>query len=70
MQLGTYGSLNGGANVNDNLQAHELGRHEYLVQKGLANKNCRDADNPSIALDLYHHTRGPQKDTTVFRKSK
>ncbi|SFG42779.1 RHS repeat-associated core domain-containing protein [Duganella sp. CF458] len=63
MQLGTYGSLNGGANVNDNLQAHELVRHEYLVQKGLANKNCRDADNPSIALDLDHHTRGPQKDT-------
>ena len=63
MQLGTYGSLNGGANVNDNLQAHELVRHEYLVQKGLASKNCRDADNPSIALDLDHHTRGPQKDT-------
>ncbi|GAB2854585.1 hypothetical protein GCM10027277_23890 [Pseudoduganella ginsengisoli] len=63
MELGTYGNLNGAAHVNDGLQAHELVRHEYLVQKGLANKKCRDADNPSIALDLDHHTRGPEKDS-------
>ena len=62
-QLGTYESLNGGENVGDRLQAHELLRHEYLVQKGFANKNCRDADNPSIALDLDRHTRSPATDT-------
>ena len=63
MQLGTYGTLNGSGHTNDDLQAHELIRHEYLVQKGLASNKFRDADNPSIALDLDHHTRGPQKDT-------
>ncbi|WP_425322026.1 RHS repeat-associated core domain-containing protein, partial [Burkholderia paludis] len=62
-QLGTYGDLNGGDNVGDSLQAHELLRHEYLVKKGLTNKNCRDANNPSIALDLDRHTRGPATDT-------
>ncbi|MFP3637132.1 RHS repeat-associated core domain-containing protein, partial [Bacillus sp. SIMBA_033] len=33
-QLGTYGSLNGGDNVGDNLEVHELVRHEALVQMG------------------------------------
>jgi hypothetical protein len=44
------------------LQAHELLRHEYLVQQNLAEKRIRLAGNPSIALDLDHHTRGPLKD--------
>ncbi|WP_374489827.1 RHS repeat-associated core domain-containing protein, partial [Zoogloea sp.] len=62
-QIGTYGELNSSAHVGDGLQAHELLRHEYLVQKGLANKDCRDTGNPSIALDLDHHTRSPSRDT-------
>jgi len=56
-QLGTYGSLNGPAHVGDNLQAHELIRHEYLHQQGLASKSGRLSGNPSIALDNAHHTR-------------
>ena len=35
--LGTYGELNGSVHVGDQLQAHELLRHEYLKQQGLAN---------------------------------
>ncbi len=62
-ELGTYGELNGASHVGDNLQAHELLRHEYLVQQNLAEKGSRLAGNPSIALDLDHHTRGPLKDT-------
>lgn len=61
-QIGTYASLNGGSNVGDGLQAHELVRHEYLQQMGLAGET-RLGDNPSIALDLDHHTRGPLRDT-------
>ncbi|WP_434527274.1 RHS repeat-associated core domain-containing protein [Photorhabdus asymbiotica] len=61
-ELGTYGELNGPAHVGDKLQAHELLRHEYLREQGLAG-NSRLSGNPSIALDLDHHTRGPQKDT-------
>jgi len=61
-QLGTYASLNGGIHVGDGLQAHELIRHEYLQKLGLAGET-RLGDNPSIALDLDHHTRGPLKDT-------
>ncbi|HEK1189485.1 TPA: RHS domain-containing protein [Proteus mirabilis] len=60
--LGTYGELNGSVHVGDQLQAHELLRHEYLKQQGLANTS-RLSGNPSIALDLDHHTRGPLKDT-------
>ncbi|MEE4688377.1 RHS repeat-associated core domain-containing protein, partial [Pseudomonas alliivorans] len=37
-QLGTYGELNGPTHVGDGLQAHELLRHEYLVQQNLAEK--------------------------------
>jgi RHS repeat-associated protein len=55
--LGTYGSLNGTSNVGDNLQAHELIRHEYLHQQGLATKGGRLSGNPSIALDNAHHTK-------------
>ncbi|WP_122430238.1 RHS repeat-associated core domain-containing protein [Pseudomonas viridiflava] len=62
-QLGTYGELNGPTHVGDGLQAHELLRHEYLVQQNLAEKGTRLSGNPSIALDLDHHTRGPLKDT-------
>ncbi len=62
-ELGTYGGLNGSTHVGDGLQAHELLRHEYLVQQNLAEKNTRLPGNPSIALDLDHHTRGPMKDT-------
>ena len=62
-ELGTYGGLNGTAHVGDGLQAHELLRHEYLVQQNLAEKGVRLSGNPSIALDLDHHTRGPLKDT-------
>ncbi|WP_242688240.1 hypothetical protein [Photorhabdus stackebrandtii] len=61
-ELGTYGELNGPTHVGDKLQAHELLRHEYLRQQGLA-ETSRLSGNPSIALDLDHHTRGPQKDT-------
>ncbi len=60
--LGTYGELNGSVHVGDQLQAHELLRYEYLKQQGLANTS-RLSGNPSIALDLDHHTRGPLKDT-------
>ena len=62
-ELGTYGGLNGTPHVGDGLQAHELLRHEYLVQQNLAEKGARLSGNPSIALDLDHHTRGPLKDT-------
>lgn len=61
--VGTYSGLNGGDHVGDGLQAHELIRHEFLVQEGLTTKSSRMADNPSIALDLDHHTRGPAKDS-------
>ncbi|MDD1976984.1 RHS repeat domain-containing protein [Pseudomonas tussilaginis] len=37
-ELGTYGSLNGEPHLRDNLQAHELLRHEYLVQQEVAEK--------------------------------
>ncbi|MGR2821234.1 RHS repeat-associated core domain-containing protein [Vibrio vulnificus] len=60
--LGTYSGLNGGAHVGDGLQAHELIRHEFLKQQGLAG-DSRLGGNPSIALDLDHHTRGPRKDS-------
>ncbi|WP_238556129.1 hypothetical protein [Dickeya sp. NCPPB 3274] len=60
--IGTYGSLNGSIHVGDGLQAHELIRHEFLKQSGLAG-DARLSGNPSIALDLDHHTRGPLKDT-------
>ncbi|WP_414928939.1 RHS repeat domain-containing protein, partial [Pseudomonas sp. IT-P74] len=62
-ELGTYGELNGGTHIGDGMQAHELLRHEYLVQQNLAEKGTRLSGNPSIALDLDHHTRGPLKDT-------
>jgi RHS repeat-associated protein len=62
-ELGTYAGLNGEPHVGDNLQAHELLRHEYLVQQEVADKASRLSGNPSIALDLDHHTRGPAKDT-------
>ena len=45
--LGTYGELNGSVHVGDQLQAHELLRHEYLKQQGLANTS-RLSGNPSI----------------------
>ena len=61
--IGTYGSLNSSAHVGDGLQAHELIRHEALVQSGYTTKNNRLSQNPAIALDLDHHTRGPAKDT-------
>lgn len=56
-QRGTYGSLNGGIHIWDGLQAHELIRHEYLVQQGLTSKTVRLRGNPAIALDNAHHTR-------------
>ncbi|MFC4161935.1 RHS repeat-associated core domain-containing protein [Chitinimonas lacunae] len=62
-QLGTYGGLNGSDHVGDDLQAHELIRHKFLETQGFAVGDCRMSDNPSIALDLDHHTRGPEKDT-------
>lgn len=54
-QLGTYGSLNGGTNVGDQLGAHELVRHEALVKMGCTSKRSRMSDNPSIALDGKMH---------------
>lgn len=33
------------------------------MQQNLAEKGVRLSGNPSIALDLDHHTRGPLKDT-------
>jgi hypothetical protein len=62
-ELGTYVELNGPTHIGCGLQAHELLRHEYLVQQNLAEKGLRLPGNPSIALDLDHHTRGPAKDT-------
>ena len=61
--IGTYGGLNSSTHVGDGLQAHELIRHEALVQSGYTTKNNRLSQNPAIALDLDHHTRGPAKDT-------
>ncbi|WP_237772768.1 hypothetical protein [Pseudomonas putida] len=55
--------MNGELHVGDNLQAHELLRHEFLVQQEVATKATRLSGNPSIALDLDYHTRGPAKDT-------
>jgi RHS repeat-associated protein len=59
-QLGTYGSQNrpGRApigDVGDGMEAHELLRHEALVQMGCTSKNRRMKDNPSIAVDKAHH---------------
>jgi hypothetical protein len=56
-EIGTYGSLTSGVHVGDGLQAHELLRHEYLVQQGLTTKDVRLSNNPSIALDSAHHTK-------------
>jgi len=61
--VGTYGNLNGGIHVGDGLQAHEMLRHEFMVQQELATKANRLVDNPSIALDLDHHTRGSMTDS-------
>jgi hypothetical protein len=61
--LGTYAELNSSNHIGDGLQAHELLRHEYLVKQNLAEKGYRLPGNPSIALDLDHHTRGPLKDS-------
>lgn len=54
-QIDTYSGLKP---MGDGLQAHELLKHEYLKQQGLA-KTSRLSGNPSIALDKYHHTKGP-----------
>ncbi|MFD1841662.1 RHS repeat-associated core domain-containing protein [Paracidovorax cattleyae] len=54
-QLGTYGGLNGGSHVGDKLAAHELVRHETLVQAGCTTKKKRLQNNPSIALDSKTH---------------
>ena len=59
-QIGTYGSLRGGGE--SGLQAHELMRHKYLQDKGLAGIN-RLSGNPSIALDAIHHRLKPQVGT-------
>ena len=61
--VGTFSGLNGGSHVGDKLQAHELIRHEALVQSGHTTKSSRMGENPAIALDTDHHTRGPAKDT-------
>ncbi|APU09449.1 hypothetical protein A5M85_03870 [Cellulophaga lytica] len=53
-QFGTYGGLKP---MGKGLQAHELLRHEFLRQQGLA--NSRLSGNPSIALDKYYHTKAP-----------
>ncbi len=42
--LGIYGGLNGGIHVGDGLQAHELIRHEFLKQSGLANDSRLSAN--------------------------
>ncbi|WP_147468140.1 RHS repeat domain-containing protein, partial [Pseudomonas syringae group genomosp. 3] len=62
-ELGTHGELNRSTHVGDGLQAHELLRHEYLVQQNKTPKSNRLSGNPSIALDLDHHTRNPLNDT-------
>lgn len=54
-EIGTYGSLNGGDNVGDGLEVHELVRHEALVRMGCANKRRRNRGNPSIAIDPNTH---------------
>ena len=61
--IGTYGSLNSSTHAGDGLQAHELIMHETLVQSVYTTKNNRLSQNPAIALDLNHHTRGLTKDT-------
>ncbi|MEJ2074069.1 MAG: RHS repeat-associated core domain-containing protein, partial [Reinekea sp.] len=50
--VSTYGHLNGEINLGDNLQAHEMLRHKYRIQQGLAKKPNRLTKNPSITLDL------------------
>ncbi|MEZ1322464.1 RHS repeat-associated core domain-containing protein, partial [Pseudomonas fluorescens] len=66
-QLGTYGSMNGGSNVGDQLEVHELVRHESLVQMGCANKRRRNKANPSIAVDPTRHDAIHSNETTLAR---
>ncbi|HVI39492.1 MAG TPA: RHS repeat-associated core domain-containing protein, partial [Anaerovoracaceae bacterium] len=66
-QLGTYGSMNGGSNVGDQLEVHELVRHESLVQMGCANKRRRNKANPSIAVDPTRHDAIHSNETALAR---
>ena len=56
----TYGSLNGKKHRGDDMEAHELVRHEALAQMGCTKKG-KDGDdlrirtNPSIALSNERH---------------
>lgn len=70
-ETGTYGGLNSSVHVGDGLQAHELIRHKYLVQKKLTSQRVRLSGNPAIALDKVHHTRvgGAHWWETQIRKS-
>ncbi|RHD05856.1 hypothetical protein DW654_00590 [Roseburia inulinivorans] len=70
-ETGTYGGLNSSVHVGDGLQAHELIRHKYLVQKKLTSQRVRLSGNPAIALDNVHHTRvgGAHWWETQIRKS-
>jgi RHS repeat-associated protein len=54
LEIGTYGSLNGGDHVGDDLEAHELIRHAYLQQQKKAGRR-RGRKNPSIALTEAQH---------------
>jgi RHS repeat-associated protein len=58
--LGTYGSLNTKTHRGDNMEAHELIRHEALAQMGCTKKGKNGDDlrmraNPSIALSNDRH---------------
>uniref|UniRef100_UPI001F3F94C4 RHS repeat-associated core domain-containing protein n=1 Tax=Pseudomonas sp. LAM2023 TaxID=2800477 RepID=UPI001F3F94C4 len=67
-QLGTYGCMNGKGNVRDELDVHELVRHEALVQMGCANKRRRNKDNPSIALTPKDHDQVHVNENALARK--
>jgi nitrous oxide reductase accessory protein NosL len=54
-QVGTYGSLTGGANVGDGLAAHEVLPNAYLEAIGFNTTGARLAANPSIALSSDIH---------------
>lgn len=55
-QIGTYGSLNGGLNVGDNLAAHEPLPNAWLQANGFGT-GSRLSANPAIALDSLTHQR-------------
>ncbi|KVV26326.1 hypothetical protein WK78_13770 [Burkholderia cepacia] len=66
-EIGTYGRLNGGGNVGDGLEVHELVRHEALVRMGCANKRRRNKGNPSVAVNPNNHDKIHSNENALAR---